>query len=181
MLFSRADLLLVNAGTSKGGEDYCARLLKEKGQLLFQGVAAVPGRPMTAAMVGGVPVLNLSGPPFAAFHSLDWAVRALVCRALGIPVPIRETVAVTLTAPLRLPPFFSLMAPLRLERRADGGFDAAPLAVRGPRAAGSAAALTADAVYLSTPGEPDRAAGDTLTVELLRSRSELSPAPGTER
>lgn len=179
-LLARADIVLLNAGTSKGGEDFCGRLLKKRGRLLFQGVAAVPGRPMTAAMIGNTPVVNLSGPPYAAFYSMDWAVRALVCQALGIPAPVRETVAATLAAPLQTPPFFSLMVPLRVTRQEDGGFLAVPLVLRGPRSAGSAAALTADGVYISTPGEPARAAGESLTIELLRSRSELSASEPRE-
>lgn len=173
-LLPQADIVLINAGTSKGGEDFCAQLLKDRGRLLFQGVAAVPGRPMTAALIENIPVLNLSGPPYAAFYSMDWAVRAMVCRALDLPVPVRETVTATLTAPLQTPPFFSLMVPFRVMCREDGGFLAEPLILRGPRSVGSAAALTADGVYISTPGEPARAAGESLTIELLRNRSGLA-------
>ena len=111
-----SDIVLVNAGTSKGGEDYSCHLLEEAGQVLFHEVAAVPGRPMSMALVQGKPVVNLSGPSFAAFYSMDWAVRAIVCRCLGVPVPVRETVEATLTETLQAPPFFALMAAFRVER-----------------------------------------------------------------
>jgi len=105
-LLPQCDILLVNAGTSKGGEDYCAGLLAEKGISLFHGVAAVPGRPISAAMVGEKPVLNLAGPSFAAFYNMDWAVRPLVCRMLGVPVPERARAKAILKRPFQVPPFF---------------------------------------------------------------------------
>lgn len=167
-LLDRCDVVLVNAGTSEGGEDYCYALLEQSGGLLFHGVAAVPGRPMSMAVMEGKPVLNFSGPTFAAFYSMDWAVRSILCRMLGIPVTKRPTVKATLAEPLQVPPFFSVMAALRLERREDGSCLAHPIALRGPKADGTAAALTADAVYTSKLGEKPHAAGEILEVELIR-------------
>jgi molybdopterin molybdotransferase/putative molybdopterin biosynthesis protein len=168
-LLPQCDILLVNAGTSKGGEDYCADLLAQRGKVLFHGVAAVPGRPMSMAVLGGKAAINLSGPAFAAFYSMDWAVRALVAHWLGQPVPQRPTVTATLTQPLKTPPFFSQMVPLGLELGEDGKYLATPLALRGPNRVGTAAALTAPAAYISTPGEPPHPAGEEITVELLRA------------
>ena len=56
-----SDVTVVVESDSHGGALVTASLANAYGR----DVAAVPGRPMTAAMVGGVPVLNLSGPPFA--------------------------------------------------------------------------------------------------------------------
>ncbi len=163
----QADIVLLNAGTSKGQEDYTYRLLEARGNALFHGVAAVPGRPMSAAVIDGKPVINLSGPTFAAFNSMDWAVRNLVSHFLGTAPTKRGTIPAVLTEPLRMPPFLSLTASLHLEKQADGTYTATPIALRGPRAAGTAAALTANSVYVSTLGEKTHAAGDTILVELL--------------
>jgi molybdopterin molybdotransferase/putative molybdopterin biosynthesis protein len=168
------DILLINAGTSKGGEDFSFRLLEEEGELLFHGVAAVPGRPMSVAILDGKPMVNLSGPSFAAFYSMDWMVRALVSRALGVAVPQREKVKAVLTAPLQTPPFFAQMVPMRVAAQQDGSYAATPLALKGSKSAGLAAALMADGVYLSTPGEQPHEAGSQIEVELLKNRSELS-------
>ncbi|MGN0295189.1 MAG: molybdopterin molybdotransferase MoeA [Lachnospiraceae bacterium] len=171
-LMPQSDIVLVNAGTSKGGEDYCAGLLEQKGHVLFHGVAAVPGRPMSMAMIDGLPVVNLSGPPFAAFYSMDWAVRTMVCRMLGIPVPVRETVEAVLTSGFHMPPL-SLMACFHLEKNEAGEYLATQISLRGPRSAGSAAALTADAVYVTVPGEKHREAGEKIILELMKNRSGL--------
>ncbi len=167
-LLPQCDILLINAGTSKGGEDYCAGLLAEKGEVLFHGVAAVPGRPMSMAIMEGKAAVNLSGPTFAAFYSMDWAVRAMLCRWLGQPIARRVRVTATLTEKLQTPPFFSSMASVRLERQEDGSYLATPLALRGPKSAGTAAVLTADGVYVSQVGEKSHEAGERIEVELLR-------------
>ena len=173
-LLSTADIVLLNAGTSKGGEDYCAAVLQRRGALLH-GVAAVPGRPMSVAVIGGKPVLNLSGPALAAFYGLDWAVRPLVCRWLGVPVPVRERITATLTAALNPPPAMSMMCRLQVVRTPEGKYLATPLAAKGP---GSCAARTlcSEGVYISTPGEPPKQAGETLQVELLRNRAQIREA-----
>ena len=168
-LLPRCDVLLIGAGTSKGGEDYSARVLAEKGEVLFHGVAAVPGRPMSMAILEGKPAVNLSGPAFAAFYSADWAVRAIVCRWLGLKrIPQRKRVHAALTERMQTPPFFSAMTAFHLERDEENMLLATPLSARGPKSAGSAAILAADAVYVSTPGEPPREAGEPIELELLR-------------
>lgn len=175
-LLAAADLVVVNAGTSKGGEDYCAALLERRGSILH-GVAAVPGRPMSLAVIDGTPVVNLSGPALAAFYGLDWAVRAMVCRWLGVPVPERETVDAVLTADLPAPPAMSMMCRLRVTRTPEGGFRAVPLLGKGPGAPGAAQALACDGLYVTVPGESARRAGETVPVELLRPRSQLREEP----
>lgn len=167
-LLDQADIVLLNAGTSKGGEDCCGQLLEDSGGSLFHGVAAVPGRPMGAAIIQGKPVLNLSGPALACFYSLDWMVRPLVCHMLGISLPRREAVVAELTAPLRTPPMFSMLTQMRVERRADGTYTATPLAFRRPGAVSTARALTANGMYVSAPGELPHGEGTLIQVELLR-------------
>lgn len=76
-----------------------------------------------------------------------------------------------------MPPFFSLMAAIKLEKAGEGSaapYVAAPLSMRGPNAVGSAAALSADAVYVSSLGERAHPAGEVIEVELLRNPAELA-------
>lgn len=171
-LLDEADIIILNAGTSKGGEDYCGQLLDKSGESLFHGVRAVPGRPMSAAILKGKAVLNLSGPSLAAFYSMDWMIRPLVCRFLGIPVPGRPKVQAVLTAPLRCPPPMSLCCMLNVCQAPDGAWQATPLQMRGPHGgganAGDAAILTANAMYVTVPGEKSYETGDMILLELLR-------------
>ncbi|MDR3114743.1 MAG: hypothetical protein LBU25_04400, partial [Treponema sp.] len=67
-----ADVVIINGGSSKGAEDYNARLLAEQGSLICHGVNAAPGRPLCMALIGQKPVVNLAGPMVAAYFGLDW-------------------------------------------------------------------------------------------------------------
>lgn len=121
---SAADIVVINGGSSKGAEDYNARLLAETGFLVCHGVNAAPGRPLAIAVIDGKAVVNLPGPMLAAYFGLDWCVRAIVCRALGIPVPRRPVVRARLTGngspPRQLPPGFEFLARVIVTRTADG-------------------------------------------------------------
>jgi molybdopterin molybdotransferase/putative molybdopterin biosynthesis protein len=137
-----SDIVVINGGSSKGAEDYNARLLSEMGSLVCHGVNAVPGRPLTIAVIEGKAVVNLPGPMLAAYFGLDWCVRAIVCHALGIPVPKRPVVRARLTGngtpPRQLPPGFELLARVIVTRTADG-WEARPVPsgrVEGKRAQG---------------------------------------------
>jgi molybdopterin molybdotransferase/putative molybdopterin biosynthesis protein len=126
---STADIVVINGGSSKGAEDHNARLLSEMGSLVCHGVSAAPGRPLAVAVIDGKPVINLPGPLLATYFGLDWCVRAVVCRALGIPVPKRPVVRARLTGsgePRQLPPDFEFLTRV-IVTRTGGGWEAWPV------------------------------------------------------
>ncbi len=65
------DMVLINAGSSAGREDYTAAVLKELGRVFVHGVSMKPGKPVILAEVGGKPVIGLPGYPVAANLSFD--------------------------------------------------------------------------------------------------------------
>lgn len=168
-----ADLVIINGGSSKGDEDFNTRLLASEGELLFHGVSAAPGRPMSMSIVGGKPVINMAGPALAAFFSLEWCIRAIVCRCLHIPVPEKQKIRGVLTKD------FNGSGPIdflcRAEvRRSGSGYTITPL---GRGQADLPATLRTNAMYVSPIGDKNYAAGDELEVELLRNIAEI---PGEE-
>lgn len=164
----QADIVILNAGTSKGGEDYCVKILKERGELIFSGVAAVPGRPMSVSIIDNKPVINMSGPSFAAFYSMDWMIKTLVYRQLDINPPKRKTVQAVLTTKFTMPPFFSQMARFHVEALEDGSYQATPLGFHGPHEAGELGMMRANGVYITSLGEQPHEAGEIITIELTK-------------
>lgn len=61
------DMVIVNAGTSAGSEDYTVHILRELGQVLVHGVAIKPGKPVILAVVEGKPIIGLPGYPVSAY------------------------------------------------------------------------------------------------------------------
>ena len=101
---ANADLLVTIGGAADGPHDHVARALEAVGaETCFRGVAIKPGKPVTLARLGAVPLLCLPGNPGSAF--LTFVLLGLpLLRALGgdrdaLPLcrPAR------LTAPLRAP------------------------------------------------------------------------------
>jgi len=60
---SEADMVVFSAGSAVGERDLLPRLIGERGELLFHGLAVRPGRPTLAAVVGDKLVVNLPGFP----------------------------------------------------------------------------------------------------------------------
>ena len=61
------DMVIVNAGSSAGTEDFTVHVLRELGQVLVHGVAIKPGKPVILAIVRGKPVIGLPGYPVSAY------------------------------------------------------------------------------------------------------------------
>ena len=66
-----ADLILLNAGSSAGSEDFSADVVQSLGELLVHGVAVRPGHPVILGMVHGkknknIPIIGVPGYPVSA-------------------------------------------------------------------------------------------------------------------
>jgi putative molybdopterin biosynthesis protein len=61
------DMVIINAGSSAGREDFTVHVLRELGQVLVHGVAIKPGKPVILAIVEGKPVIGLPGYPVSAY------------------------------------------------------------------------------------------------------------------
>jgi molybdopterin molybdotransferase/putative molybdopterin biosynthesis protein len=159
-----AGMILVNGGSSKGGVAFNAAIISEMGEPLLHWIASAPGRPMCAAILRGKPLINIPGPPLAAYFVLDWCVTSLVARYYGMDAPRRKTVRARLTEDVGATPGMEILRKLDL-RRTDGGLEAAPYSARG----GSAIlTLTAPAQLVTDGGTANMAAGETIDVQLLR-------------
>jgi len=71
------DMLLVNAGSSAGTEDYTAAALARLGRVIVHGVAMKPGKPVILAVAQGKPAIGIPGYPVSAY---------LAFRAFAAPV-----------------------------------------------------------------------------------------------
>jgi putative molybdopterin biosynthesis protein len=99
------DLVLVNAGSSAGTEDYTAPILRELGEVLIHGVAIKPGKPVILALVGGTPVIGLPGYPLATFFNFTIFVKPVMELFTKTPranrAKIRATLAKRLVSSLK--------------------------------------------------------------------------------
>jgi putative molybdopterin biosynthesis protein len=73
-----SDMVIINAGTSAGTEDYTVDVLEELGDVLVHGVAIKPGRPVILAICQGKPVIGLPGYPVSAMLTAELFVRDIL-------------------------------------------------------------------------------------------------------
>src|SRR5262249_20642596 len=69
------DMVIVNAGTSAGREDFTADVLADLGEVFVHGVAIKPGKPVILAICHGKPVIGLPGYPVSAMLTAELFVR----------------------------------------------------------------------------------------------------------
>jgi putative molybdopterin biosynthesis protein len=81
------DLVLINAGSSAGAEDFSARVVEKLGTLLVHGVAVRPGHPVILGTIShhssSIPVIGVPGYPVSAALTMEIFVEPLIARWLG--------------------------------------------------------------------------------------------------
>src|SRR5690606_24449367 len=68
---TRADLVLVCAGSSAGRDDHTAGVVERLGTLAVHGVAVRPGHPVVLGAVDRTPVVGVPGYPVSAALTFD--------------------------------------------------------------------------------------------------------------
>jgi putative molybdopterin biosynthesis protein len=166
---SDCQMVVINAGSSAGSEDYTAAAIKELGEVLVHGVAMMPGKPTILGIVEEKPVIGNPGYPVSAILSFEVFGVPVLETMQGLPHHYRPTIsAVTarkIPSKLGQEEFFRV----KLGRVGDRVV-AAPL----PRGAGSITTLTKADGILRIPARTegiDQSAA--VHVELLRHVSEI--------
>ncbi|MDH7478528.1 MAG: molybdopterin biosynthesis protein, partial [Syntrophomonadaceae bacterium] len=167
---SGCDLLVINAGSSAGREDFTARLIKELGQVIVHGVAIRPGKPVILGVISGKPVLGIPGYPVSAVLTMTLFARPIIYRWLGQvePEPGRMVAQLSrkVVSQLGVEEF------LRVRLGAVGDrVVATPL----PRGAGTITSLVkADGILRVSSYSEGFQPGERVEVELLRPAREIT-------
>lgn len=80
----KADVVIVNAGSSAGSEDYTAQAIREQGELMVHGIGIRPGKPVILGIVKGKPVLGIPGYPVSAYITFNLFAKPLIYAMLGM-------------------------------------------------------------------------------------------------
>jgi molybdopterin molybdotransferase/putative molybdopterin biosynthesis protein len=166
----RSDVVILNGGSSKGGDDRAGSLLAARGRSLVRGVAAAPGKPMGVFLVGDKLAVNLPGPMIAAYYGLEWCLKWIVARFQGLKLVPRPKVKAVLLEDLKAPESLSFLFNVSLSRNSDGSWSARPV---DPRRARTAEGVAANGQYMSVLGRGAIPKGEEIWVEVLRDEEIL--------
>lgn len=78
-----SDIVVINAGSSKGSDDFTCEILEREGTVLFHEVEQGPGKHCSFSLLDGKPVVGISGPPIGAEFTADFFVKPFVDAYLG--------------------------------------------------------------------------------------------------
>lgn len=163
------DMVIVNAGSSAGTEDFTVHILRELGTVYIHGVAIKPGKPVILAIVRGKPVIGLPGYPVSAYINFE----NFVIPVLGMMNGREAKAAVMADAVIsrRLVSSLKHKEYVRVKvGKVDNKLVASPLA----RGAGAAMSLVrADGFCIIPQNSEGVEAGEEVKVELYRSMEEI--------
>ena len=171
------DLVLLNAGSSAGAEDFSAKVVEKLGTLLVHGVAVRPGHPVILGMIDHqagdleevVPIIGVPGYPVSAALTIDIFAESIIAKWLGRrPKELRKETA-TLTRKLVSPAGDDDFVRVAVGKVGDNLL-AAPLS----RGAGVITSLVqADGLALIPSGTQGIEAGHEVQVHMYRSKAEI--------
>jgi putative molybdopterin biosynthesis protein len=176
------DLVLLNAGSSAGAEDFSSRVVQKLGTLLVHGVAVRPGHPVILGTVARgpktdtvhrpsstVPIIGVPGYPVSAALTVDIFAEPVLAKWLGRRPLELPTETATLTRKLVSPAGDDDFVRVAVGK-VGGKLLAAPLS----RGAGVITSLVqADGLALIPSGAQGLDAGEQVKVHLYRSRAEI--------
>lgn len=126
---SQCDIVVMNAGSSKGSDDYTCELLEAHGEVLCHQTDQGPGRHVSMSLFEGTPIVGISGPPVGAEFTCDWFVKPFVDEYLGLdegqPPRVMARMRGGFTA--RVPRPMNLVRRVVVTRQPDGTFEARPM------------------------------------------------------
>ncbi len=168
-LLEQNDIVLVNAGSSAGTEDYTVHILREIGEVLIHGVAIKPGKPVILARVDHKPVIGLPGYPVSAYidfvNFVEPVMRLYTGERKSESRRVQAVLSKRLVSSLKHREYVRVKVGKVGEKLV-----AAPLA----RGAGAAMSLVrADGFCVIEQNSEGFEAGETVEVELYRSREEI--------
>ncbi len=168
------DLVLINAGSSAGSEDFTARVVADLGEVLVHGIAVRPGHPVILGMLRprsgrAVPVIGVPGYPVSAALTGEIFIEPLLARWLGRRAAEAPTMLAVLTRKVH-----SSMGDDEYLRVTVGRVGSRVVAAPLSRGAGVITSLVrADGIVRIPAHSQGLEAGDQVTVHLYRSPQDI--------
>jgi molybdopterin molybdotransferase/putative molybdopterin biosynthesis protein len=164
-----SDLVVINAGSSAGREDFTADVIAALGKVIVHGVSIKPGKPVILGIVNNKPVIGIPGYPVSAALTFTLFVRPLLFALLGIKPPDQGTITAKLSRQVA-----SSLGQEEFIRVKLGSVAGNLIATPVTRGAGALMSLVrADGIIRVPSASEGIAANYDVTVELLRSPHDI--------
>lgn len=166
---AECDIILINAGSSAGRDDYTGTIIKEIGTLLYHGIAIRPGKPTLLGHSKNKPILGIPGYPVSGIIVLTEILRPVIEAILKIPLGNEPTLSTTITKRLNTSLKYKEFVRVQLGY-VGGALRAVPL----NRGAGVVTSFVkADGIITVPQNLEGLETGDTTDVKILKSKKAI--------
>ena len=163
------DMVLLNAGSSAGRDDYSSIAVREVGQVLYHGSAIKPGKPAILGYKGAVPILGVPGYPVSGIIVIDELLRPLIDRWYGRQSDTGSRTRAKLTRPVVSGLKYQEYVRVRMGY-VNNSLMASPL----PRGSGVVSSfMKADGMIEVPQGTEGYTAGEEIRVRMLTEKQRL--------
>lgn len=163
------DIVLLNAGSSAGREDYSVSVIRELGDVVYHGIAIKPGKPAILGLRGTVPILGVPGYPVSGIIVIEELLKPLVAEWFHSNTAPVQLATATLTRPVVSGLKYQEFVRVRMGE-VGGKLTASPLS----RGAGVVSSfMKADGILEVPQGTEGYEAGEEVQVRLLSTPEKL--------
>jgi len=163
------DIVVINAGSSAGSEDYTAAAIRELGEVILHGVGIKPGKPVILGWVRGKPVLGIPGYPVSAYITFTLFVRPLIYKLQGLEFKEPDTLKAMISRQVASTPGQEEFVRIKVGKVGDQ-YIATPIS----RGAGVLMSLVRADGFIRIPAMSEGiGSGTEVQVELLRSKNDI--------
>jgi len=96
----QCDMVILNAGSSAGREDFSAQVIRQLGQVLYHGIAIKPGKPAILGCRGKTAILGVPGYPVSGIIVIEQFLKPLIEHWLKTAAQPEHYAQATLTRPV---------------------------------------------------------------------------------
>ncbi len=163
------DIVVINAGSSAGSEDYTAAAIRDLGEVILHGVGIKPGKPVILGWVRGKPVLGIPGYPVSAYITFTLFVRPLIYQLQGLEFKEPDTLKAMISRQVASTPGQEEFVRIKVGKVGDR-YIATPIS----RGAGVLMSLVRADGFIRIPAMSEGiGSGTEVQVELLRSKNDI--------
>src|SRR5208283_4072669 len=165
-----SDVVLINAGSGRGSEDFTSASISQLGEVMVDSVAIKPGKPVIIGLVNDKPVFGIPGYPVSAYLTFKLFVKPLLSRLSGIAIDGGDQISATLSRQIA-----STLGVDEFVRVKVGEVGNRRVSTPVGRGAGLLMSLVrADGIMRIPASSEGLTAGSSVEVELMRNRNEIS-------
>lgn len=166
---SEADIVVVNAGSSAGSEDFTSAVIRELGEVFIHGVAIKPGKPVILGVIGQKPVVGVPGYPVSAILNCELFLKPVIEAKSGARLAERPKLKAIMSRRLVSPQGVDEFVRVKL-----GNVGNKTIATPISRGAGVlTSVIRADGILKAPRLREGFEAGETVEIELLKSTEEI--------